>query len=176
MNLDIKPIRTKEDHEEALRRVSPLFDEKPAPGTPEADFLDVMLPLIAAFEDQHYPVDPPTPIEAIKFRMEHGGLSAKSIALIINSETSRVYEILNGKRSLTIPMIRALHAHLGISLSILLAESKKAQVKNQLIKNSKAMTAVRKAQVRKNAGRPIAKPSPVAKKAHQTRSRTAAKV
>ena len=72
-----------------------------------------MVTLIEAYERKHYPIDPPDPIEAIKFRMEQGGLTVKDLEPMIG-KSNRVYEVLSGKRNLTLPMIRRLHRDLGI--------------------------------------------------------------
>ncbi|MGP3284147.1 helix-turn-helix domain-containing protein [Serratia bockelmannii] len=117
--MNIKPIRTEQDYHEALNAVSPLFDAQPEPGTPEFDFMEVMVLLIEAYEAKHYPIDPPDPIEAIKFRMEQSGLTAKDLQPAIG-QLNRVYEILNGKRKLTIPMIRNLNKQFHIPLESLI--------------------------------------------------------
>jgi HTH-type transcriptional regulator / antitoxin HigA len=117
MSADIKPIRTKTDYRKAMVEVERLWGAKD--GTPAGDRLDVLATLIDAYEAEHYPMDPPDPIEAIKFRMEQQGLSRKDLEPIIGTRT-RVAEVLNGKRSLSISMIRRLHARLGISAEILI--------------------------------------------------------
>ncbi|MGO4746746.1 helix-turn-helix domain-containing protein [Serratia quinivorans] len=117
--MNIKPIRTEQDYHEALNSISPLFDAQPEPGTPEFDFMEIMVLLIEAYEAKHYPIDPPDPIEAIKFRMEQSGLTAKDLQPAIG-QLNRVYEILNGKRKLTIPMIRNLNKQFHIPLESLL--------------------------------------------------------
>ncbi|ATM86003.1 transcriptional regulator [Yersinia massiliensis] len=109
----IRPIRNEEDYRAALKAVSPLFDNEPEPNTPEGDFLEVMIVLIEAYEQKHFPVDLPDPVEAIKFRMEQSCLSAKDLMPAIG-RSNRVYEILNRKRSLTLPMIWKLHTLFGI--------------------------------------------------------------
>ncbi|CRY53734.1 Antitoxin HigA [Yersinia intermedia] len=109
----IRPIRNEEDYRAALKAVSPLFDHEPEPNTPEGDFLEVMIVLIEAYEQKHFPVDLPDPVEAIKFRMEQSCLSAKDLMPAIG-RSNRVYEILNRKRSLTLPMIWKLHTLFGI--------------------------------------------------------------
>ena len=119
---DIKPIRTKRDHEAALAEVERLWGSKL--GTPEGDRLDVLATLIEAFEEAHYPMDPPDPIEAIKFRMEQQGLSRKDLESLIGTRT-RVAEILNRRRNLSIGMIRRLHKRLGISAEVLIRPSRK---------------------------------------------------
>lgn len=116
--MQIKPIRTEQDYEAALRAVSPMFDNEPTPNSPEGDFFDVMCLLIEDYEKKHYPIDPPDPIEAIKFRMEQQGLTAMDLVPAIGQK-NRVYEVLNGTRNLTLPMIRRLHSQFGIPLESL---------------------------------------------------------
>ena len=106
--MNIRPIHTDQDYRAALKSVSPLFDNEPQPGTPEGDYFDVMITLIEAYEAKQFPVDLPNPIDAIRFRMEQSGLSAADLAPAIG-RTNRVYEVLNGKRALTLPMIWKLH-------------------------------------------------------------------
>ncbi|AUG04235.1 HTH-type transcriptional regulator / antitoxin HigA [Pseudomonas sp. NFPP07] len=111
--MQIRPIHTDQDYRAALKQVSVLFDNEPEPGTAEGDYFDVMITLIEAYEAKHFPVDLPNPIDAIKFRMEQSGLSAADLAPAIG-RTNRVYEVLNGKRALTLPMIWKLHQLFGI--------------------------------------------------------------
>ncbi|BAV77306.1 helix-turn-helix motif protein [Pseudomonas chlororaphis subsp. aurantiaca] len=111
--MQIRPIHTDQDYRAALKQVSVLFDNEPEPGTPEGDYFDVMVTLIEAYEAKHFPIDLPNPIDAIKFRMEQSGLSAADLAPAIG-RTNRVYEVLNGKRALTLPMIWKLHQLFGI--------------------------------------------------------------
>src|SRR6266480_679200 len=112
MKGEVKPIRTKNDYERALAEVERLWGAKI--GTPDGDRLDILATLIDAYEAEHFPIDPPDPIEAIKFRMEQQGLTRKDLEAIIGTRT-RVAEILNRRRGLSIGMIRRLHARLGIS-------------------------------------------------------------
>ncbi|WP_095079679.1 type II toxin-antitoxin system HigA family antitoxin [Pseudomonas sp. Irchel s3h17] len=111
--MNIRPIHTEQDYRAALKEVSALFDNEPEPGTPEGDYFDVMITLIQAYEAKQFPIDLPNPIDAIKFRMEQSGLSAADLAPAIG-RTNRVYEVLNGKRALTLPMIWKLHELFGI--------------------------------------------------------------
>lgn len=111
--MNIRPIRTEQDYQEALKAVSQLFDNEPEPGTPEGDYLEVMITLIEAYEAKHFPVDLPNPVDAIRFRMEQSGLSATDLVPAIGRK-NRVYEVLNGKRALTLPMIWKLHEMFGI--------------------------------------------------------------
>jgi HTH-type transcriptional regulator/antitoxin HigA len=117
MKHDIKPIRTNKDYEAALAEVERLWGSKS--GTPDGDRLDVLATLIDAYEVVHYPIDPPDPIEAIKFRMEQQGLTRKDLEPLIGTRT-RVAEVLNRKRNLSIGMIRRLHEGLGISAEVLI--------------------------------------------------------
>ena len=119
---EIKPIRTRRDHETALAEVERLWGAKL--GTPEGDRLDVLATLIEAYEAVHIPMDPPDPIEAIKFRMEQQGLSRRDLESLIGTRT-RVAEILNGRRNLSIAMIRRLHKALGISAEVLIRASRR---------------------------------------------------
>ena len=122
MASELKPIRTKADYDKALVEVERLWGSKS--GTPRGDRLDVLATLIDAYEAEHYPMDPPDPIEAIKFRMEQQGLTRKDLEPLIGTRT-RVAEILNRKRPLSIGMIRRLHARLGISAEVLIRPSRK---------------------------------------------------
>lgn len=123
--MNIRPIHTDEDYRAALKSVSALFDNEPEPGTPEGDYFDIMITLIEAYEAKQYPVDLPNPIDAIKFRMEQSGLSAADLAPAIG-RTNRVYEVLNGKRALTLPMIWKLHDLFGIPAESLIKPVKQA--------------------------------------------------
>ena len=111
--MDIRPIRTKADYKAALREVSAYFDNEPEPRTPEGDRFEVLLTLVEAYEAKHFPVDLPDPVEAIKFRMEQAGLTAKDLVPAIG-RLNRVYEILGRKRPLTLAMIWRLHEKFGI--------------------------------------------------------------
>lgn len=111
--MNIRPIRNEQDCREALKAVSTLFDDEPEPGTAEGDFFDVMITLIEAYEQKHYPTDLPSPVEVIKFRMEQSGLTVKDLTQAIG-RSNRVYEVLKGSRPLTLPMIWKLHSLFGI--------------------------------------------------------------
>lgn len=112
-----KPIRTEADYQAALAEIERLWGARL--DTPEGDRLDVLATLIDAYEAEHDPVDPPDPIEAIRFRMEQQGLTRKDLERVLGTRT-RVSEVLNRKRSLSIGMIRRLHAELGISADVLI--------------------------------------------------------
>lgn len=110
-------IRNESDLAEALRRIDELIDAEA--GTPEAEELDVWATLVELYEESNHPMEPPSPIEAIRFRMEQLGLRQADIAGLLGGR-SRVSEILGGKRALTVNMIRALNEHLGIPLESLI--------------------------------------------------------
>ncbi len=100
--MTIKPIKTERDYRKALKEIEKLWDAKP--NTPMGDRLDVLVTLVEAYEQKHYRVDPPDPIEAIKFRMEQLELKPSDLAKILGGR-SRVSEVLNKKRKLTVEMI-----------------------------------------------------------------------
>src|SRR5208282_5723052 len=122
MTPEVRPIRTKRDYEAALKEIERLWGAKA--GTSEGDRLDVLATLVDAYEAEHYPMDPPDPVEAIKFRMEQQNLSRRDLEPLIGTRT-RVAEVLNRKRSLSIGMIRRLHDQLGISAEVLIRPSQK---------------------------------------------------
>lgn len=117
--MDIKPIRTEVDYEAALQEIERLWGA--AFGSPEGDQLDVLVTLVEAYEEQHYPTPTPTPdpIEAIRHHMESQGLSLHDLEPYLGSH-ARVTEILNRERPLTLDMIRKLQSGLGISAEILI--------------------------------------------------------
>jgi HTH-type transcriptional regulator / antitoxin HigA len=118
--MQLKPIRTEKEYKAALRAVSPFFDNEPEPGTAEGDLFEMWAMLIEAYEAKHHAIAPPSPIEAIKFRMEQAGLTVKDLEPMFG-RSNRVYEVLSGKRSLTLPMIRRLHTMLGMPAESLIA-------------------------------------------------------
>jgi HTH-type transcriptional regulator / antitoxin HigA len=119
--MEIKPIHTNADYKAALREITALMESDPDLGTPDGDRLDVLATLVQAYETKHHPIEPPDPIEAIKFRIEQGGLTIKDLEPFIG-KSNRVYEVLGRTRPLTLPMIRRLHKGLGIPAEVLIAE------------------------------------------------------
>ncbi len=115
--MEIKPIRTKADYERTLREIERLWGGKQ--GTPDGDRLDVLATLVEAYEQKHFPLDPPDPIEAIRFRLEHQGLDARALVGVIGGR-SRVYEVMQRKRALSLEMIRRLHQRFGIPAEVLI--------------------------------------------------------
>ena len=115
----IKPIKTENDYDQALKRIDELWGAKA--GTPEGDELDILITLVQAYDVEHYPIPPPTPIDAIEFRMDQMGLTRTDLAKFLGSK-SRVSEILSGKRKLTVHMMKILHRELGVPAESLLGE------------------------------------------------------
>ena len=116
--MTIKPIKTERDYETALNEIQRLWDAKP--NTPKGDRLDILVTLVEAYEQKHYKIEAPDPVEAIKFRMEQLGLKSSDLAKILGGR-SRVSEILNRKRKLTVDMMRSLRKRLDIPAESLLA-------------------------------------------------------
>lgn len=115
--MEIKPIKNQNDYNQAIERLEVIFDAKM--GTPEGDELEVLGILIDQYENEHFPIGLPDPIEAIKFRMEQMGYNQKDLADIVGLK-SRASEILNRKRKLTLEMIRQLHEKLHIPTDVLI--------------------------------------------------------
>jgi HTH-type transcriptional regulator / antitoxin HigA len=114
--MNIKPIRTKKDYEQALLRLENIFEAKK--GTPKGDELEILSLLIEKYEDEKFPIDMPDPVEAIKFRMEQMGMTQTDLANIVGQK-SRASEILNRKRKLSLDMIRQLHEQWHIPTDVL---------------------------------------------------------
>lgn len=116
--MEIKPIRTEKDYNESIKRIDELWGSKK--DTIEGDELDLLVTLVESYEMKHYPIAPPDPIDAIKFRMEQMGMTKKDMAKYLGSQ-SRVSEVLNRKRKLTLKMVKSLYKGLKIPAEILLA-------------------------------------------------------
>lgn len=117
--MEIRPIHNERDYKEALQTASRLVDVDPEPCTPEGDHLEILATLVERYEAEHFPLDLPDPVEAIKFRMEQAGLSASDMQPYIGN-LNRVYEVLNRKRSLSLSMIRRLNRELKIPAEVLI--------------------------------------------------------
>ena len=117
----IHPIRTEADYQAALQLVAPYFENEPEIDSDAGAHFEAMLTLIEAYETKHYPIDPPDPVDAIKFRMEQQGLKPKDLEPMIG-QLNRVYEVLNGKRKLTMAMVWNLHIGLGIPAESLIRQ------------------------------------------------------
>ena len=127
--MDIRPLKTEVDYEAALRRVDALMDA--APGSKEEAELDILSTLVESYEENNFPIDPPDPIAAIRFRMEQQGLEQKDLARLFRSP-ARASEVLHKKRHLTIDMVRKLHREWRIPLESLVAAYKLARPKAAL--------------------------------------------
>ena len=117
--MTLKPIKTKKDYENALKRLDIIFDSKP--GTPQGDELEILSILIERYEDEKLTIDYPDPIEAIKFRMEQLGYNQNDLAKVVGLK-SRASELLSRKRKLTLEMIRKLHNSLSIPTDVLIQD------------------------------------------------------
>lgn len=117
--MEIKPIKAEGDYEAALCEIDQLWDAEP--DTPEGDKLDILITLVEAWEDRHYPIDPPDPVEAILFMMDQNGLKRKDLEPYIG-DRSRVSDVLTRKRPLSLSMIRRLNKGLNIPAEILIRE------------------------------------------------------
>jgi HTH-type transcriptional regulator/antitoxin HigA len=115
--MQIRPIKTKADHRAALKDIERLMDARP--GTPAGDRLEVLTMLVEHYESQHEQIPPPDPIDALLYYMDSRGLKRRDLEPYLGSR-ARVAEVLNRRRSLTIEMIRKLHAGLGISAEVLI--------------------------------------------------------
>jgi len=122
----VKPIRNKEDYGEALRRIERLWGA--APGTAEGDVLDVLITLVEAYEREHFPIDLPDPVEAIKFRLEQQGKDYRALIGVIGQRT-RVYEVMRRDRPLSLAMIRNLHRNLQIPAEALIRPGKQRKTR-----------------------------------------------
>lgn len=119
--MDIKPIKTKKDHANALKRIEQLMSAKA--NSPEGDELDVLVTLVEAYEAKHYAIDAPDPIAAIQHRMEALGMERKDLEPLLGSK-SRVSEVLNRKRKLTMDMVRTLHVKMNLPAEALIQDYK----------------------------------------------------
>jgi HTH-type transcriptional regulator / antitoxin HigA len=115
--MKIKPLRTKADYERALREIERMWGAKE--GTPQRNQLDVLATLVEAYECKHFPIDPPDPIEAIRFRLEQQGLDPRALIGVIGGR-GRVHEVMHGQRALSLTMIRRLHERFGIPAEVLI--------------------------------------------------------
>lgn len=130
--IDVKLIKTPEEHEKVLKRIEELFDAEP--DTPEGDELELLVTLLELYEKEKYPISSPDPISAIKFRMEQQGLKNKDLIPYIGSK-SKVSEVLSGKRALSLNMIRKLNEGLGIPAEVLIQETGKALPDSSIMKH-----------------------------------------
>mgnify|MGYP001212140417 FL=1 len=115
--MEIRPIKNETDYYDSLRRIEELWGAKK--DTQQGDELDLLVTLVESYEMKHYPISPPDPVDAIKFRMEQMGMTRADMVKYLGSQ-SRVSEVLNGKRKLTLGMVKALYKGLKIPAEILL--------------------------------------------------------
>ena len=115
--MNLKPIKTETEYDEALNRLDAIFDA--SPDTEEGNEAEILSLLIEDYEERHYPIEAPDPIEAIRIRMEEMNLNQKDLVGVIGGK-SRVSEVLNRKRKLTVEMVRELEKALNISASVLI--------------------------------------------------------
>ena len=140
---NIRPIRTEEDYDWALDDVTHYFENQPEPGTPDADRFDVLSELIGAYEDRHWPIEAPDPVEAISETIKSRGLKQADLAIVLGSK-SRASESLSRKRSLNLSMIQKLWVtykipptvliqpyHLELSTGVKAAKKRSGQPKKQ---------------------------------------------
>ncbi|MGB8540609.1 MAG: transcriptional regulator [Candidatus Acidiferrales bacterium] len=140
--MDIKRIRSEADYDRALRRVERLWDSPK--NSARSDELDILATLIEAYERQHYPIDLPSPIEAIKFRLEQQGKDTRALIGVIGQRT-RVYEVMQGKRPLSLNMIRNLHKTFGIPAEVLIRPARRSRKAARRLPVAKlARTRIRK--------------------------------
>src|SRR6202795_1852182 len=121
--MEIRPIKTESDYATAMRRIEAVWGA--ASGTPEGDELEILVTLAEAYERQHYPIDLPDPVEAIKFRLEQQGKDYRALVGVIGQRT-RVYEVMRRARPLSLNMIRQLHRKLQIPAEVLIQPAPKA--------------------------------------------------
>ncbi len=117
--MKVRPLRNEADYDEALAAVARHFDRAPHPGSPEADEFDLLALVIADYERRHWPIDPPDPIDAIRYRMETGGFSQADLGRLLGSR-QRASDILNRRRPLTMRMAAKLHRDWGVPAEALI--------------------------------------------------------
>lgn len=118
--MEIKPIRSEPDYQDALKEIEKLFESQP--GTPEGDRMDVLVTLVEAYEDKHFPIpEPDDPVQVLEYYMQSRGLSRSDLIPYLGSK-ERVSEVLSRKRGLSLEMIRRLHNNLGIPTDLLMGK------------------------------------------------------
>ena len=144
--MEIKPIRNQRDYHEALRRIRSLWGA--SPGSRQSDELDILATLVEAYESEHYPIEVPSPIDAIKFRLEQSGMTYRDLVGVLGQRT-RVYEVMRGARPLSLRMIRNLHRQLGIPADVLIQQGRQRSKHKRLAR--RAVTNRAAVQTRKRA-------------------------
>lgn len=149
-NMNVHPIRTEADYDAALGEVEKLWGSKV--GTADGDRLDVLLVLVDDYESKHHPIDPPDPVDAIKFRMEQMNLTRKDLEPLIGPR-GRVAEVLNRRRPLSLSMIRSLHHKLHIPLESLIANSGALAANKRMQRTRQSVTRFAKRKTRATSPR-----------------------
>lgn len=144
--MQIRPIKSESDYDRALRRVEVLWNARE--GSSESDELNVLATLIEAFEREHYPVDLPNPLDAIRFRLDQRGEDVRALIGVIGQRT-RVYEVMRGDRPLSLNMIRRLHERFGIPAEVLIQPIRKSKIRKPTV--SRTTRQNRSAIIRKSA-------------------------
>jgi Predicted transcription regulator containing HTH domain len=134
--MDIKPIRDEQDHADALAEIQRLWSAA-KPGTPEGDKFDVLATLVDAYEREHYPIDQPSPIEAIKFAIDQGRFTRADLVKVMGS-TAKVTEVLKHQRALSKAMIVRLHHLYAIPYEALLSDIERAEKKTKAVRANRA--------------------------------------
>jgi len=122
--MEIKPIKTEADYNASIKRIEALWGAKK--DTIEGDELDLLCTLVESYEMHHYPIAPPDPIDAIQFRMEQMGMTKSDLAKYLGAQ-SRVSEVINRKRNLTLKMVKSLYNEMKIPADVLLSDTRKSQ-------------------------------------------------
>lgn len=133
--MKLKPIKTNKAYKETLSSIEEMLEKGIKKGTAEGDVLEVLLLLVEKYEEEHFPIDAPDPVEAIKFRMEQMNLKPKDLEQILGNK-SLVSKILNKKRSLSLAMIRNLHSALHIPTDVLIREYTFSETVSKSLKKS----------------------------------------
>jgi HTH-type transcriptional regulator / antitoxin HigA len=142
--MDIKPVRGEADYERAPRRVEELWNSPE--GSAESDELDILATLVEAYEQEHYPIELPDPIEAIQFRLEQKGKDSRALIGVIVQRT-RVYEVMQGRRPLSLNMIRNLHEEFDIPAELLIQPAGR----KRKLDARRSSARLRRARMRKSA-------------------------
>jgi HTH-type transcriptional regulator/antitoxin HigA len=152
--MDIRPLKTEADYDAALQAISQYFEKEPEPGTPAGDRFELLTLVIGDYEDRHWHIDPPEPVEAIKYAMDRLGYTQADLARLIGSR-SRASEILGRKRHLTVEMIWALSTTWGIPAEALIKPYKLKRTRSPAQRRPARVAAQRSARVSNRAARNI---------------------
>lgn len=126
--MDVRPIRTEEDYDWALREVEPYFEAEPEPGSPEGDRFDVLVSLIEAYEAKRWPITSADPVEALRLAMAMRGLGQSDLASVLGSR-SRASEVLSGRRALSLAAVHRIHRAWGMPMELLVGGETRARTR-----------------------------------------------